>query len=151
MEWHWCSWGEWHGPFTLQRINKLTAKMPNQFLMAGGGTDAELDELRTYPRLGGLAILSPHVTPASVSTLRSFPDLRELILCGPAITDGFLSALSALTKLESITLVHTACTAEVVRKFTSLVPRCKVYQAGANSILPASLRRELQMFLPEFQ
>jgi hypothetical protein len=80
MEWHWCSWGEWHGPFTLQRINKLTAKMPNQFLMAGGGTDAELDELRTYPRLGGLAILSPHVTPASVSTLRSFPDLRELIL-----------------------------------------------------------------------
>jgi hypothetical protein len=40
MEWHWCSCGEWHGPFTLQRINKLTAKMPNQFLMAGGGTDA---------------------------------------------------------------------------------------------------------------
>jgi uracil phosphoribosyltransferase len=149
MEWHWCFWGEWHGPFTLKRIDDLTATLPNQFLMAGGGTDKELDELRTFTRLGGLAILSPHVTPAAVSTLRSFPELRELILCGPAITDEFLSTLPALTRLESITLVHTACTAEGVRKFLDLVPRCKVYRASADSILPASLRRELQMFLPE--
>ena len=52
MEWHWCFWGEWHGPYTLQRINELTATLPNQFLMASGGTDEELDELRTFPRLG---------------------------------------------------------------------------------------------------
>jgi hypothetical protein len=149
MEWHWCFWGEWHGPYTLQRINELTATLPNQFLMASGGTDEELDELRTFPRLGGLAIVSRHVTPRAVSTLRSFPELRELILCGPPITDEFLSAVTVLPSLESMTLIHTACTAKGVRKFVGFVPRCKVYRAGADAILPAVLRRELQLFLPE--
>src|SRR6516165_4947517 len=102
MEWRWCFWGEWHGPFTLDRIKELTATLPNQFLMVGGGTDEELDELRTVPRLGGLAIVSPRVTPMAVSTLRSFPELHELILCGSPITDEFLLALAPLTRLETL-------------------------------------------------
>lgn len=149
MEWHWCFWGEWHGPWSLERIDELTATLPPQFLMATGGSDAELDELRKYPRLGGLAIMSPLITPAAVATLRSFPDLRELILCGPPITNAFLSALVELVQLEALTLVHTSCTEQGVRSFLELVHGCQVYKGGTDSILPASLRRDLREFLLE--
>jgi hypothetical protein len=147
MPWKVCIFGEWCGPFTLKRIADLTSERPNPFLLAEGVSNADLKKLRKLPRIGGLAILSADITAAAITTLRSLPELREMILCGPPITDEFLGAMEELTQLESITLVHTACTPEGVRRFLSSVRKCLVYKAGVDGVLPASLRRELMLFL----
>ena len=147
MEWHFYSFGEFHGPYSLERILELTSELPQLFPMAAGANDEQLSVLVKHPKIIGLAIVSPGVTVAATATLRALPRLRELILCGPAITDDFLLGLSSITTLQDITLIHTACSKKGVGDFVGYLSECKVYRAGADSILPASLRKELQMFV----
>lgn len=144
-QWKVCLHGEWRGPFTLNEIRE--SNHPNQFLMAEGASDEDLEELLALPAFGGLAIMSPHVTIAATATLQLLPQLRELILCGPPITDEFLLNLAAIATLREITLVHTSCTSSGVQRFMDAATKCSVYKAGADSIYPASLRRELQLFV----
>jgi hypothetical protein len=147
MEWHFYGMGEFHGPFSLERMLELTSNMPQLFPMAAGVTDEQLSVLEKHSKIIGLALLSPYVTVAATTTLRALPRLRELILCGPVITDDFLRGLTSVNTLQEITLIHTACTKMGVGEFLAYVPECRVYRAGADSILPASLRKELQMFV----
>jgi hypothetical protein len=147
MEWHFYTMGEFHGPFSLERILELTSGMPQLFPLAAGASDEELSVLEKHPKIIGLALVSAHITVAATATLRALPRLRELILCGPPITDDFLRGLSSIATLRDMTLIGTACTKEGVGDFLVHVPECQVYRAGANSILPASLRRELQLFV----
>jgi hypothetical protein len=147
MEWHFYGMGQFHGPFSLERMLELTSGMPQLFPLACGVSDVQLSVLEKHPKVIGLALMSPHVTVAATATLRALPRLQELILCGPAITDDFLLGLSGITTLQDLTLIHTACTKEGVSDFLGCVPECEVYRAGADSILPASLRTELQLFV----
>ena len=145
--WHFFGHGDWHGPFSFDEITDLTSPIPRPFLMASGINDAQLNVVQTYPKIGGLALVSPHITLAATGTLRALPDLRELILCGPPISDDFLLDLIGMTTLREITLVHTACTQHGVRKFVESVPDCDVYKGGKHSIFPAFDRLELHPFL----
>jgi hypothetical protein len=148
MKWHISIWGEWYCN-TLDKIMELPSAQHHPFLLAEGANDEDLIVLQQYPQVRGLAILSLTLTTAAIRTLGSLPDLRELILCGPPITDDFLLSLKSLAAIEVITLVHTSCTSDGVRSFLEAVPKCKIYRGGADSIYPSSVRRELQLFLPE--
>jgi hypothetical protein len=147
MEWHLCMMGEWSGPFTIERIRELTETIPNLILMAGGGDDAGLRVLEKDVKVLALALMVPGLTAAAVDTLRTLPRLQELILCGPPITDDLLLRLAALKGLRDVTLIHTACTAEGVRRFLDAAPGCNVYRGGANCVLPVALRKNVQPFL----
>jgi hypothetical protein len=147
MEWHFYTFGEFHGPFSLERMLELTSGMPQLFPLAAGASDEQLSVLEKHPKVIGLALVSRDITVAATATLRVLPRLRELILCGPPITDHFLMGLQSIRTLRDITLIDTACTKDGVGDFLSHVPECQMYRAGADSILPASLRRELQLFV----
>lgn len=147
--WRFYMSGEWSIPHTLREIQGLLAtRQPAPFLMAGGVTDRQLDELRTYPGVIGLALVSPHVTTGATVTLRASPGLRELILCGPPITDVFLAGLAGMTGLERVMLVETACRGGV-RQFLRALPRCMVYRGNPGDIYPVSTLREPRPVLPD--
>jgi len=133
------------GPFTLKEIEEFNH--PNQFLLAEGISNEELEELLALPPFGGLAILSRYITVAATATLRALPKLRELILCGSPITDEFLLNLATIATLREITLVHTSCTNSGVQCFIDAAMECRVYRGGSDSIYPVSLRRQLQLFV----
>ena len=55
MEWHFYTFGEFHGPYSLERMLELTSGMPQLFPLAAGASDEQLSVLEKHPKVIGLA------------------------------------------------------------------------------------------------
>ncbi len=151
QNWHFFGLGEWWGPFTFVDLRKHTVRIPHPFLMAASVEDEELDLIRTFTTIDGLAIVSPRITISAATSLQALTELRELILCGPPITDDFLLRLVGLSGLQAITPIHTCCTEMGVRLLLKSLPRCEVYSGNEHSVCPIFVRRSAQPFITHSQ
>jgi hypothetical protein len=90
-------------------------------------TDAGLSQLAKLQRLEYLH-LPVQTTDAGVRHLAGLTQLRELNLRKSQVTDEALATLQRLTSLTVVDLNHTSVSAYGIRRLSTALPRCAIYQ-----------------------
>jgi serine/threonine protein kinase/Leucine-rich repeat (LRR) protein len=107
--------------------------------------DAQLGNLRAFPKLRRLDLSGCPVRGPGLTVLKDLPELREVILACPTLTDLFAEELSELKQVERLSLAGSGLTDEGLKHLRGL-PKLRHLDLTATKITAAAaaaLQKEL--------
>jgi Leucine-rich repeat (LRR) protein len=107
--------------------------------------DAQLSNLRDFPKLRRLDLSGCPVRGPGLTVLKDLPELREAILACPTLTDLFAEELSELKQVERLSLAGSGLTDEGLKHLRGL-PKLRHLDLTATRVTAAAaaaLQKEL--------